>query len=244
MKKEELVNKLFQMIALEESPLKVMEVLIQEGADINQTINGFGQTWAIRWAIRNVIRGESQDTFDFMNEHGADINIQDNSGRTALMYAAKKDYCDIVDTIFSAFRNVDTCIVDNEGKTALMHAVIETDNHSIISPLIDPDNIIIKSKDGLTATDYWREKWEEHWGCSEEEYMEETEDDIKDEDSDLFKYCIVQNELIEAEEIAEKRQEKAKKQNEIPKQPKTVEDKSGNKFNLKNFILYKGAKEI
>lgn len=65
-------------------------------------------------------------------QKGANINIQDNFGSTALMYAADNDkFCNLL-----IENGADTNIKDNNGETALMAAVLEN-NYDVCELLID-----------------------------------------------------------------------------------------------------------
>lgn len=62
-------------------------------------------------------------------EYGADINIRDHLGRTALICAAKTNNIKMTTLLFENGANVH--ISDNDGRTALMHAqlVVEDDRY-------------------------------------------------------------------------------------------------------------------
>jgi ankyrin repeat protein len=49
--------------------------------------------------------------------HGADVNLKDNKGRTALMHAAAGKFVDAIPLLLAA--NADLRAKDAEGKTAL-----------------------------------------------------------------------------------------------------------------------------
>ena len=59
----------------------------------------------------------------YLHQAGTDINIRDNDGRTALMWAAYKGHGDIVKYLHQA--GADINIMDNGGVTALIAAASE-----------------------------------------------------------------------------------------------------------------------
>ena len=87
--------------------------------------------------------------------HGYDLNLQDLSGMTALMYACKEhERVDIV-RIICRNRSTNVNICDHEGFTALMHA-INASNTSAISILLENSintgmDLKIRNKHSLNA---------------------------------------------------------------------------------------------
>jgi len=69
------------------------------------------------WASEN---GKT-DIVDLLLAKGADVNIQDKYLRTALMYATKYGYIDIVERLLKV-KGIGVDIQDDTEKTALMYA--------------------------------------------------------------------------------------------------------------------------
>ncbi|XP_076872916.1 uncharacterized protein LOC143522871 [Brachyhypopomus gauderio] len=65
---------------------------------------------------------------DLLLQKGANVNYQDESGRTALSYACEKGYLDAVKMLVK--HNADPEMVDTWGNTALMYAAVA--GHSVI----------------------------------------------------------------------------------------------------------------
>lgn len=66
--------------------------------------------------------------------NGANINASDNSGKTALMYAADSNNDDIIRLLLEKGANVNAA--DNNGKTALMFAADNWNGDSVVRLLI------------------------------------------------------------------------------------------------------------
>ena len=84
-------------------------------------------------------------------EQGADVNVKDNDGETALIWAAYRGYTDIAELLID--KEADVNVKDNDGETALMLAISflfgSTDTTDTAELLIDKgadvdatDNII------------------------------------------------------------------------------------------------------
>nr|XP_018905649.1 PREDICTED: KN motif and ankyrin repeat domain-containing protein 1-like [Bemisia tabaci] len=82
-------------------------------ADINIRATGNGQTALMLAAARGKLV-----TAQLLVQCGADVNVQDNDGSTALMCAAELGYIDIVNLLI-AQPDCDLTITDHDGSTAL-----------------------------------------------------------------------------------------------------------------------------
>ncbi|KAF5908508.1 Ankyrin repeat domain-containing protein 63 [Clarias magur] len=81
--------------------------------------------------ISSVFLPDSRARAKFMNlllQRGANVNQQDECGRTALSYACEKGYLDAVKMLVKS--NADPEVVDAWGNTALMYAAVA--GHSLV----------------------------------------------------------------------------------------------------------------
>ena len=89
------------------------------------------------------------EIFKFLLESGANVNLQDQSGKTALMIASKKGYIEFVKFLIKY--SADTNVQDNEGSSAPMIACNEG-NVTCVQSLIDKGaDIDLQDKQGQTA---------------------------------------------------------------------------------------------
>ena len=104
--------------AIERNRNKIVELLIQSKADINaKDIGNKGRT-PLLWAI--YYRYEEKDNVSIITaliNAGVDVNIQDNDGKTALIYAAEQTDESLVDFLIGPKTNVN--IRTKDGMTAL-----------------------------------------------------------------------------------------------------------------------------
>ena len=87
---------------------------------------------------------------------GADLNIADSDGGTALMFAAEQGHSDIVKALLIGEANLNA--TDSDGDTALMYAVVES--HSEVAKMLiaagaNPD---LTNEVGKTAWNYIEDK--------------------------------------------------------------------------------------
>lgn len=105
---------------------------------------------------------DHQEIFDFLIQCGADINIKDNYGWTALMYAANYGNYNAIRELIKLGATIN--IVDKDGRTPLIYAakngnwgsipeliegLVKKNNHQSIQSFIDHQD-----KDGITALMY------------------------------------------------------------------------------------------
>lgn len=107
----------------------IVHILISRGAILNFPGRDHGFFNPLDQAI-NI--GDAEILTDMM-EHGADVNVLDDSGATLLMHVV-----DIAGGVTDSVRwlldnNADVSVVDNDNKTVLHHAVENT---------FDPDNLM------------------------------------------------------------------------------------------------------
>ncbi len=81
---------------------------------------------------------------------GADVNLQDNEGKTALMYAAELGLLLSVD--FFLTNGADPDLQDNNGRTALMYAIRRYENIDTVRLLlVARANVNLQDNEGKTA---------------------------------------------------------------------------------------------
>jgi ankyrin repeat protein len=136
----------------EESQLKIIQILIEKGVDVNATDNE-GIT-----ALMQVSEVNEAESASLLLDSGAQVDAKDFDGWTSLMYAAMCGAEAILRLLIMNGANVNE--QENTGRTALMIAA-SRGQLSCLSLLLeagaDPE---IKSNDGMNATDYAKEGFE------------------------------------------------------------------------------------
>ena len=141
---------------------ELVELLINAGARVNEVDND-GRT-AIFYACRgydvcsfyinyNSFYGysfsESVEVVKFLIDNGADVNLKNNGGMTALMSASDVSH-ELIELLIKSGARVNE--VDDNGKSALMYAIISSSDIEVVKFLIDNGaNVNLKSNDGETA---------------------------------------------------------------------------------------------
>jgi ankyrin repeat protein len=69
------------------------------------------------YKLRYVAKFNDLDNVKYQLKHGANVNSQDNNGKTALHEASIMGWTDIIETLINAGANVN--LKDNEGKIPL-----------------------------------------------------------------------------------------------------------------------------
>jgi ankyrin repeat protein len=121
-------EKLFNLV-INNFEIELLQKLIDKGADVNTMCNIEKRTCLI-WAVIN----HNKNIVQLLIEAGADINIQDRYGDTALILASMYGSKEIVKLLLKANANVN--IQNDNGNTALMYA-LGYDNIKIIKLLVD-----------------------------------------------------------------------------------------------------------
>jgi ankyrin repeat protein len=94
----------------------------------------------------------NQSLAEILIENGANLDIQNNNGYTALIYAAENENLDLAKKLIDSGANLD--IQDNQGYTALMEAAT-CNNSDLTEKLIDSGaNLDIQNNNGYTALIY------------------------------------------------------------------------------------------
>lgn len=106
---------------------KKVEALLANGADANTKMAGI---YALMWAIRK----KNQPIVEILLEKGADVNLKDGDGNSALIHAAFFDFEDAVKTLLGKGANVNEA--NKEGVNALMMAA-KRGSFSIIKVLLE-----------------------------------------------------------------------------------------------------------
>ena len=93
---------------------RVVELLLQRGADINtQSINGLT-------ALMTASHYGHERVVDYLLQHGADANLQNSTGLTALMLAAKRGHERVVGLLI--WHGAEINKQDSIDQTALVYA--------------------------------------------------------------------------------------------------------------------------
>ncbi|XP_073788249.1 ankyrin repeat domain-containing protein 34B [Danio rerio] len=147
--------------AAEQGKLRLARLLVDGGAQVNQR-NHHGETPLLA-ACRALRAGQTAGSMlriiQFLLSHHADPNIQDKSGRTALMYACmERAGPEVAEALITA--GADPSMEDYSGASALVYAINAQDQDTL-TVLVDAcrsrgrDIIIIAtdlSSDGSTVT--------------------------------------------------------------------------------------------
>lgn len=102
--------------ACKSGDLKKVKQLLDQGADLNATVNGVP---ALIWATNN----GHIEVVKLLVEKGADINIQDKDGDTPLIVASLRGYFEIVQYLKHNYAYLNA--ISKSGKTALNWAYIK-----------------------------------------------------------------------------------------------------------------------
>ena len=144
--------------------LSRFEYLLSLGADVNEQEYHDGET-PLMWAVQYREIGY----VPMLLERGADVNLRDIKGRTALMYLYAFDYdaycwpncghpddthvLEIIDSLISAGADVNAA--DEDGMTTLMYAAEKTETPEVLTALLGAGaNPAARDKLGLCAFDY------------------------------------------------------------------------------------------
>jgi ankyrin repeat protein len=137
----------FQSICKDGSVDDVAKAL-KDGGDINSLSKDL-QTPLIQASTYN-----EPEVVKFLIEAGAGVNVKDENGKTALMYACEANTeVEVVRVLIR--KHADVNAKTNTGKTALMYACENNPNIKIVSALIEAGaDVNAKTKDGRTPLDY------------------------------------------------------------------------------------------
>ena len=92
--------------------IEMIKLYLDYGADIN--LGDYGETPLLISLFRN----KTADVSKFLISNGADVNILDNNGSSALMRAIFMGHLDVAELLIE-MEETDTEIVDSDGDTAL-----------------------------------------------------------------------------------------------------------------------------
>ena len=113
-------NKSFLQKACQCGKMEAIELLLQNGADVNLPPDGEGGETALQYACE---RGDL-NLAKLLLQHGADVNPSPNEdgGRTALQYACAKANIDLIKVLLAHGADINAPAADYEGRTALQAA--------------------------------------------------------------------------------------------------------------------------
>ena len=128
--------------------LEVCSCLTEHGADVNGR-NSNKELNSSRTPLMIASRCSRVDAMTFLIKHGANVNLQDKEGETALHYAVDSFdvSCEALRCLIENGANVDA--VSNNGRTCLMNAIRKV---SVVTLLTEHGaNIDLQDKNGNTA---------------------------------------------------------------------------------------------
>lgn len=106
-----------------------LKVLVQHGAEVNIHV-GEAEGWP-GWPLITASSGGHLPIVDYLLAHGADIDIRDSHGKTALMYAVERGKVDVVKLLIARgadmfakadydYNNTALKLAENTGKTEIV----------------------------------------------------------------------------------------------------------------------------
>lgn len=142
--------------------------------------------------ILAAVNGDKQGVKDLL-EAGADVNIRNKWGMSALMYAAEGDHPGIVDVLLEGGADINA--KNNDGSTALMISAIHGCKYAAYALLEAGADVNIKNNNGKRAVDYAREneslkgthvlkRLEELSGNNDDNNADNADDDKNDDDDE------------------------------------------------------------
>lgn len=126
---------------------KLIDAFLANGADVN-VVNNFGRSLLFNFVFD---KDENSALLQKLINAGADINLQDCYGNTALSVAAEKNKTSLVKVLLEAGADVE--IKSKRGYTALINAAMnEDDNPEVVKMLLEAGaNIHARTIMGTTA---------------------------------------------------------------------------------------------
>ena len=119
------------MYAISTGNCDIIQLLVDNGAHINQTDNA-----GITALILSVVYGKFEVTKCLLNNPTIVINQQDIHGGTALMYAAEKNNCDMIQLLLD--KGADINKANSGGGTVLGYAAIKGNTDAVQCLLKNP----------------------------------------------------------------------------------------------------------
>ena len=107
--------------AVAQNRLRVVRRLLESGADPNYQ-GGSNNSSSLMLAIGVEGGGPGEATFSLLLHKGADVNLQDTQGRTALIHAVLAGQARAVEQLLES--GVDASMTDQEGNSALSYAAM------------------------------------------------------------------------------------------------------------------------
>ena len=100
-----------------EGDFETVKKLVQEGSDVNES----EEEWFGLVPLTEAARGGHNSVVEFLLKEGADVNKMEGKGNTALLWACKEGYPDVVSTLLAHGANTEA--TDHSKRTALAAAV-------------------------------------------------------------------------------------------------------------------------
>lgn len=135
-----MVHQSLVTIAANKRSNRVLRVLIARGADVNQVCLTYGTT-----PLHLAVKAGNAEGVQLLIAAGANVDLQDKNGLTALMMSCKHSYPVIFDILIAAHARID--LMDSGKRTAIFHAC-KTASLGMVNTLVD-------AQASLAALDEW-----------------------------------------------------------------------------------------
>ena len=111
---------------------RMMRKLILEGARVNEKDKKYGETPLI--IATNTAKQERVEDVQFLVNHGAEVNAQDDNGYTALMYASQAGFIQIMRILLDNGAAID---IQNRERVAALSIASAQGNNPMVHSLLD-----------------------------------------------------------------------------------------------------------
>ena len=103
--------------ACRDGDFEIVKKLVQEGSDVNES----EEEWSGLAPLTEAARGGHNNIVEYLLKEGADVNKMEGKGNTALLWACKEGYLDVVSTLLTYGANIEA--TDHNRRTALAATV-------------------------------------------------------------------------------------------------------------------------
>ncbi len=145
--------------------LDILKALVNNGVDLNAKIpdaNGQDSSPIVEWAkLKKTDEQNALEITKFFMEHGADLNAQDSSGHTILMYAAGKGFPEMVKLLIDGLpyqkpleKYKDINALRSQNDNYYLQLLPEGVLQQALTYLVNKADPNVKDKKGLTALDH------------------------------------------------------------------------------------------